>query len=73
MLQFLGDVNLLQAAGAASAAAEVGYVRAADLEIVAEAGADTWPVTLGHSHTVATALLRPLCPPPRVSAATQSC
>ena len=55
VLQFLGDVNLLQAAGAAGAAgaaAEVGYVRAADLEIVAEAGADTWPVTLGHSHTV---------------------
>ena len=76
VLQFLGDVNLLQAAGAAGAAgaaAEVGYVRAADLEIVAEAGADTWPVTLGHSHTVGTALLRPLCPPRRVSAATQSC
>ena len=55
VLQFLGDVNLLQAAGAAGAAgaaAEVSYVRAADLEIVAEAGADTWPVTLGHSHTV---------------------
>ena len=45
-------MNLLQAAGAAGAAAEVSYVRAADLEIVAEAGADTWPVTLGHSHTV---------------------
>ena len=73
VLQFLGDVNLLQAAGAAGAAAEVGYVRAADLEIVAEAGADTWPVTLGHSHTVGPALLRPLCPPRRVSAATQSC
>ena len=52
VLQFLGDVNLLLDAGAAGAAAEVGYVRATDLEIVAEAGADTWPVTLGHSHTV---------------------
>ncbi|MES2956940.1 MAG: sulfate ABC transporter ATP-binding protein [Pseudomonadota bacterium] len=51
VLQFLGDVNLFhgrldQGAGA------VSYVRPHELEIVAEAGDDTWPVTLSQTLTV---------------------
>jgi sulfate transport system ATP-binding protein len=56
VLQFLGDVNLFHdRAGHASAGApadEVSYVRPHEMEILAEAGADTWAVTLSQTLTV---------------------
>jgi sulfate transport system ATP-binding protein len=62
VLQFLGDVNLFHGrfahAGAGDAAPravghdDVAYVRPHELEIVAEAGDDTWPVTLSQTLTV---------------------
>ena len=53
VLQFLGDVNLFHGRlGQAGAAGEVSYVRPHELEILAEAGADTWPVTLSQTLTV---------------------
>ncbi|MBN9463263.1 MAG: sulfate ABC transporter ATP-binding protein [Burkholderiales bacterium] len=62
VLQFLGDVNLFHGrygpAGPGEAAPrdgghdDVAYVRPHELEIVAEAGDDTWPVTLSQTLTV---------------------
>ena len=56
VLQFLGDVNLFHgrlghAAGGAIAE-EVCYVRPHELEILAEPGEETWPVTLSQTLTV---------------------
>lgn len=54
VLQFLGEVNQFHGrpGPAGAAAAAVGYVRPHELEILAEAGADTWPVTLSQTLTV---------------------
>ena len=55
VLQFLGDVNLFHGRfGPASGqgADDVSYVRPHELEVVAEAGPDTWPVTLSQTLTV---------------------
>jgi len=57
VLQFLGDVNLFHgrlghAPGGGTAPADVSYVRPHEIEIVAEASADTWPVTLSQTLTV---------------------
>jgi len=56
VLQFLGDVNLFHGradhAPGGPAAGEVSYVRPHELEIVAEASADTWAVTLSQTLTV---------------------
>jgi sulfate transport system ATP-binding protein len=56
VLQFLGDVNLFHGrfghAPGGSAADDVSYVRPHELEIVAQAGDDTWPVTLSQTLTV---------------------
>jgi sulfate transport system ATP-binding protein len=51
VLQFLGDVNLFHGRLGAGGG-EVGYVRPHELEIVARAGDDTWPVTLSQVLTV---------------------
>ncbi len=50
VLQFLGDVNLFH--GRLGASGEVSYVRPHELEVVAEADDDTWPVTLSQTLTV---------------------
>ena len=55
VLQFLGDVNLFHGRighTATGDASDVSYVRPHELEIVAEADADTWPVTLSQTLTV---------------------
>jgi len=57
VLQFLGDVNLFHgrlghAPGGGAAPEDVSYVRPHELEIVGEAGGDTWPVTLSQTLTV---------------------
>jgi sulfate transport system ATP-binding protein len=57
VLQFLGDVNLFHgrlghAESAAGTGEEVTYVRPHELEVVAEPGSDTWPVTLSQTLTV---------------------
>jgi sulfate transport system ATP-binding protein len=57
VLQFLGDVNLFHgrlghAPGGSTAPEEVSYVRPHELEIVAEAGDEAWPVTLSQTLTV---------------------
>jgi sulfate transport system ATP-binding protein len=54
VLQFLGDVNLFHGRIGQGQAdgADVSYVRPHELEVVAEAGADTWPVTLSQTLTV---------------------
>jgi sulfate transport system ATP-binding protein len=54
VLQFLGDVNLFHGRLAAGSGvdSDVSYVRPHELEIVATAGADTWPVTLSQTLTV---------------------
>ena len=57
VLQFLGDVNLFhgrldRAPGGGTSADDVGYVRPHELEVLAEAGIDTWPVTLSQVLTV---------------------
>ncbi len=57
VLQFLGDVNLFHgrmghAPGGTTAAEDVSYVRPHELEILAEAGDGTWPVTLSQTLTV---------------------
>ena len=56
VLQFLGDVNLFHGRlGHAPGGADgdpVSYVRPHELEILAEAGDDTWPVTLSQTLTV---------------------
>jgi sulfate transport system ATP-binding protein len=51
VLQFLGDVNLFHGR-LGQEGDEVTYVRPHELEVVAEAGADTWPVTLSQTLTV---------------------
>jgi sulfate transport system ATP-binding protein len=54
VLQFLGDVNLFHGRvtqGQVDGDA-VSYVRPHELEVVAEAGADTWPVTFSQALTV---------------------
>jgi sulfate transport system ATP-binding protein len=56
VLQFLGDVNLFHGrighTAAVGDASDVSYVRPHELEIVADAGDDTWPVTLSQTLTV---------------------
>jgi sulfate transport system ATP-binding protein len=57
VLQFLGDVNLFHGrightSATAGDASDVSYVRPHELEIVAEADSDTWPVTLSQTLTV---------------------
>ena len=55
VLQFLGDVNLFHGRlghTAEAGADDVSYVRPHELEIVAQAGADTWPVVLSQVLTV---------------------
>jgi len=51
VFQFLGDVNLFHDRPGQSGG-EASFVRPHDLEILAEAGDDTWPVTLGQTLTV---------------------
>ncbi len=50
VLQFLGDVNLFH--GRLGNEGDVTYVRPHELEVVAEADDDTWPVTLSQTLTV---------------------
>jgi sulfate transport system ATP-binding protein len=54
VLQFLGDVNLFHGRIGQGHIDEgdVSYVRPHELEVVAEAGPDTWPVTLSQTLTV---------------------
>ena len=54
VLQFLGDVNLFHGRIGQEHTSEgdVSYVRPHELEVVAEAGPDTWPVTLSQTLTV---------------------
>ncbi len=54
VLQFLGDVNLFhgQVGHWGEGADEVSFVRPHELEVVAQAGPDTWPVTLSQTLTV---------------------
>jgi sulfate transport system ATP-binding protein len=55
VLQFLGDVNLFHGRighTAAGSTSDVSYVRPHELEVVAEPGDDTWPVTLSQTLTV---------------------
>lgn len=56
VLQFLGDVNLFHGRvghiGMSGGDAEVSFVRPHELEVVAEAGPETWPVTLSQTLTV---------------------
>ncbi len=49
VLQFLGDVNLFHGRVGQG---DVSYVRPHELEVVAQAGVDTWPVTLSQTLTV---------------------
>ena len=52
VLQFLGDVNLFRGPLAGGDVNDVGYVRPHELEVVSQAGADTWPVTFSQALTV---------------------
>jgi sulfate transport system ATP-binding protein len=56
VLQFLGDVNLFHGrlghTSDPGSADDVSFVRPHELEIVADAGPDTWPVTLSQTLTV---------------------
>ena len=52
VLQFLGDVNLFHGRLGQADGDEVSYVRPHELEVVGEAGRDTWPVTLSQTLTV---------------------
>ncbi len=56
VLQFLGDVNLVQwkleRGGGGLASQEVIYVRPHEIDVVASAADDTWPVTLSQALTV---------------------
>ena len=56
VLQFLGDVNLFHGrvgkTHGADGSDEVSYVRPHELEVVCDAGPDTWPVTLSQTLTV---------------------
>jgi sulfate transport system ATP-binding protein len=51
VLQFLGDVNLFHGRYG-HGPDDVSYVRPHELEIVGQAGEDTWPVTLSQTLTV---------------------
>lgn len=54
VLQFLGDVNLFHGriGHVGEGAEEVSFVRPHELEVVAQPGPDTWPVTLSQTLTV---------------------
>jgi sulfate transport system ATP-binding protein len=52
VLQFLGDVNLFHGRIDNPGSDEVSYVRPHELEVVADAGDDTWPVTFSQALTV---------------------
>ena len=55
VLQFMGDVNLFHdrpGHAPGGAAGEISYVRPHELEILGEAGDDTWAVTLSQTLTV---------------------
>ena len=52
VLQFLGDVNLFHGRLGQSSTDDVTYVRPHELEVVAQAGPDTWPVTFSQALTV---------------------
>ena len=54
VLQFLGDVNLFhgRVGHRCEGSDEVSFVRPHELEVVAHAGPDTWPVTLSQTLTV---------------------
>jgi len=52
VLQFLGDVNLFHGRLATGQRGEVSYVRPHELEVVAQAESDTWPVTFSQALTV---------------------
>lgn len=54
VLQFLGDVNLFHGRMGpwGNGSDEVSFVRPHELEVVAQAGPDTWPVTLSQTLTV---------------------
>jgi sulfate transport system ATP-binding protein len=52
VLKFLGDVNLFHGRTAAGRDADVSYVRPHELDVVASASDDTWPVTLAQTLTV---------------------
>ncbi len=55
VLRFLGDVNLFHGRvghGVVAGEGDVSYVRPHELEIVAQPGEDTWPVTLAQTLTV---------------------
>ncbi len=52
VLQFLGDVNLFHGRLGQADGDDVSYVRPHELEVVAAAGPDTWPVTLSQTLTV---------------------
>jgi len=52
VLQFLGDVNLFHGRLGQSTTDDVTYVRPHELEIVAQADDDTWPVTFSQALTV---------------------
>ena len=54
VLQFLGDVNLFHGriGQRHTHEGDVSYVRPHELEVVTEAGPDTWPVTLSQTLTV---------------------
>ncbi len=49
VLQFLGDVNLFHGRVGPG---DVSYVRPHELEVVVQAGPDTWPVTLSQTLTL---------------------
>ena len=51
VLQFLGDVNLFHGR-VGPGPRDVSYVRPHELEVVSQAGDDTWPVTLSQTLTV---------------------
>jgi sulfate/thiosulfate transport system ATP-binding protein len=52
VLQFLGDVNLFHGRLDGRNADEVSFVRPHELEVVAQPGAETWPVTFSQALTV---------------------
>ena len=52
VLQFLGDVNLFHGRVGPGPRDDVSYVRPHELEVVSQAGDDTWPVTLSQTLTV---------------------
>jgi sulfate transport system ATP-binding protein len=50
VLQFLGDVNLLPGGGGSDGS--MGYVRPHEVDVLAQAGEGTLPVTLAHALTI---------------------